>query len=34
MERKWRIKEGWKRIAVVRDRAGALVAYESLTRGF
>lgn len=34
VEEKWREKEGWNRIALVRDKIGAVVAYESQTRGF
>lgn len=34
VDKKWREKEGWKRIKLVRDKIGAVVAYESQQRGF
>lgn len=34
VEKRWREKEGWRRIKLIKDKIGAVVAYESLTRGF
>lgn len=34
VDKKWREKESWKRIKLVRDKIGAVVAYESQQRGF
>jgi hypothetical protein len=31
---KWREKERWKRIKLIPDKIGAVIAYESQTRGF